>query len=193
MVHKQLPATALKTDIFSPDDQTAAVMQRRGGVSGSTIRRADARWKLIYIYLFRFIYLSCQLFIFHGGTQEVGGGHWLTCGTPILLQASKKFSTFLRHLAMLSFGWRAAEQNNEQFISCRVTALEYEHTFSVSKFRALTTAGEGTWMLATDRGEMLLAKWQRTTPSIRAAPTSSGSNTFILDSMFCPQDNNDIS
>lgn len=74
MVHKQLPATALKTDIFSPDDQTAAVMQRRGGVSGSTIRRADARWKLIYIYLFRFIYLSCQLFIFHGGTQEVGGG-----------------------------------------------------------------------------------------------------------------------
>lgn len=94
---------------------------------------------------------------------------------------------------MLSFGWRAAEQNDEQFKSCRVTALEYEHTFSVSKFRALTTAGEGTWMLATDRGEMLLAKWQRTTPSIRAAPTSSGSNTFSLDSMFCPQHNNDIS
>lgn len=28
-----------------------------------------------------------------------------TCGTPIFLQASRKFSTFRRHLAMLSFGW----------------------------------------------------------------------------------------
>lgn len=78
-----------------------------------------------------------------------------------------------------------------------LSGLEYEHTFSVSTFeqslRTLTTAGEGTWMLATDRGEMLLAKWQRTTPSIREAPTSSGSNTFSLDSMFCPQDINDIS
>lgn len=30
----------------------------------------------------------------------------ITCGTPSFLQASKKFSTFLRHLAMLSFGWK---------------------------------------------------------------------------------------
>lgn len=29
----------------------------------------------------------------------------ITCVTPSFLQASKKFSTFLRHLAMLSFGW----------------------------------------------------------------------------------------
>lgn len=29
----------------------------------------------------------------------------LTSGTPIFLQASRKFSTFLRHLAMLSLGW----------------------------------------------------------------------------------------
>lgn len=79
------------------------------------------------------------------------GRHSLSCGTPSFLQASKKFSTFLRHLAMLSFG----------------------------------TAGDGTWMLATDRGQIWLAKWQRTTPSIRAAPTSSGSNTLSLDSMFC--------
>lgn len=30
----------------------------------------------------------------------------LTSGTPIFLQASRKFSTFLRHLAMLSLGWK---------------------------------------------------------------------------------------
>lgn len=35
----------------------------------------------------------------------------ITCGTPIFLQASKKFSTFLRHLAMLSFGWRPEYQS----------------------------------------------------------------------------------
>lgn len=155
---------------------------------------------VIYI---RFIYLSCRLndlkynkkLIFSMEGHMKWGGHWLTCGTPIFLHASKKFSTFLRHLAMLSLGWGAAEQKDEQFKSCRVTALGCQHklSVSVSDFRALTTAGEGTWMLATDRGEMLLAKWQRTTPSIRAAPTSSGSNTFSLDSMFCPQDNNDIS
>ena len=42
----------------------------------------------------------------------------LTSGTPILRQASIKFSTLRRHLATVSLG----------------------------------TAGEGTWMLATERG-----------------------------------------
>lgn len=46
-------------------------------------------------------------------------------------------------------------------------------------------------MLATDRGQMWLARWQRTTPSIRAAPTSSGSSTFSLDSMFCERTDNE--
>lgn len=49
----------------------------------------------------------------------------------------------------------------------------------------LTTAGEGTWMLATERGRMWLARWHNTTPSIKAAPTSSGNKTFNLDSRFC--------
>lgn len=35
----------------------------------------------------------------------------ITCVTPIFLQASKKFSTFRRHLAMLSFGWRQEYQS----------------------------------------------------------------------------------
>lgn len=49
----------------------------------------------------------------------------------------------------------------------------------------LTTAGEGTWILATERGRMWLARWHKTTPSISAAPTSSGNKTFNLDSRFC--------
>lgn len=48
----------------------------------------------------------------------------------------------------------------------------------------LTTAGDGTWILATERGLIWLAKWQRTTPSISAAPMSSGRITFNLDSRF---------
>lgn len=49
----------------------------------------------------------------------------------------------------------------------------------------LTTAGEGTWMLATDRGRMWLTRWQRTTPSMSAAPRSSCRLTFSLISMLC--------
>ena len=49
----------------------------------------------------------------------------------------------------------------------------------------LTTAGEGTWMLGTDRGRTWLAKWHRTTPSVRAAPRSLGNDTFNRDSIFC--------
>lgn len=76
------------------------------------------------------------------------GKQSLSCETPNFLQASRKFSTFLRHFAILSLG----------------------------------TAGDGTWILATERGLMWLAKWQRTTPSISAAPMSSGKMTFNLDS-----------
>lgn len=49
----------------------------------------------------------------------------------------------------------------------------------------LTTAGEGTWMLGTERGRTWLARWHRTTPSVRAAPRSLGSDTFNRDSIFC--------
>lgn len=49
----------------------------------------------------------------------------------------------------------------------------------------LTTAGEGTWILPTDRGRTWLTKWQRTTPSIRADPKSSGKQIFSLVSIFC--------
>lgn len=38
----------------------------------------------------------------HRGKSNCG----LTSGTPIFLQASRKFSTFLRHLAMPSLGWK---------------------------------------------------------------------------------------
>lgn len=78
-----------------------------------------------------------------------GRHNWL-CGTPILRQASRKFSTFRRHLAMVSLG----------------------------------TAGEGTWMLGTDRGLTWLARWHSTTPSVRAAPRSLGNDTLRRASMF---------
>lgn len=39
-------------------------------------------------------------------------------------------------------------------------------------------------MLATERGRMWLARWQRTTPSIRDEPRSSGRSIFSLLSMF---------
>ena len=41
----------------------------------------------------------------------------------------------------------------------------------------LTTAGEGTWIEDTARGETWLAMWQRTTPSVRAAARSSPRET----------------
>lgn len=40
-------------------------------------------------------------------------------------------------------------------------------------------------MLGTERGRTWLAKWHRTTPSVRAAPRSLGRDTFNRDSMFC--------
>lgn len=55
----------------------------------------------------------------HGGREARGLGVLrrvarLTSGTPILLQASRKFSTFLRHLAMLSLGWKKKTKHTTQ-------------------------------------------------------------------------------
>lgn len=51
------------------------------------------------------------------GRQSTNGVGWVTCltsGTPIFLQASRKFSTFLRHLAMLSLGWKHKDTFTQQ-------------------------------------------------------------------------------
>ena len=48
----------------------------------------------------------------------------------------------------------------------------------------LTTAGEGTWMEATERGLTLFTRWQRTTPSVNALGKSSGNDTFNRFSIF---------
>lgn len=66
------------------------------------------------------------------------------------------------------------------------TSVKYYH------YHILTTAGEGTWMLGTDRGRTWLAKWHKTTPSVRAAPRSLGNDTFNRDSIFCRKMNIDI-
>lgn len=50
--------------------------------------------------------------------------------------------------------------------------------------RWLTTAGDGTWILATERGRMWLTRWQSTTPSMREEPRSSGRTTFSLLSIL---------
>jgi len=47
------------------------------------------------------------------------------------------------------------------------------------------TAGEGTWMEETERGETWLAMWQRTTPSVREEARSSPRDTLSLDSIWC--------
>lgn len=49
----------------------------------------------------------------------------------------------------------------------------------------LTTAGDGTWILPTERGRMWLTRWQSTTPSLREHPRSSGRTTFSLLSILC--------
>lgn len=46
-----------------------------------------------------------------------------------------------------------------------------------------TTAGEGTWMLSTERGRMLLANWHSNTPSRRDSGKLSGNVTFNLFSI----------
>lgn len=49
----------------------------------------------------------------------------------------------------------------------------------------LTTAGDGTWIEETDLGRTWLARWQSTTPSIKAAERSAGKDTFNLLSIIC--------
>ncbi|CAN7998379.1 unnamed protein product, partial [Ixodes pacificus] len=73
-------------------------------------------------------------------------------------QAPRKFSTLRLHLAMVSLGCQR---------------------------QALTTAGDGTWMLATERGRTWLARWQSTTPSISEGPSSGGKLTFSRLSITC--------
>ena len=87
----------------------------------------------------------------------------LTSRTPIFLQAAKKLSTFLRHLAADNFGWG---RNVDQRSSCYC-------------LQRLTTAGDGTWMELTDLGEQWLAIWQSTTPSVRDAARSSPRDTCV--------------
>lgn len=101
-----------------------------------------------------------------------------TCGTPILRHASRKFSTFRRHLAMVSLGcrWHAEK-------SLTNTGDDLWHQ-SRDIWLVLTTAGEGTWMLGTDRGRTWLARWHSTTPSVRAAPRSLGKDNLRRASMF---------
>lgn len=102
-----------------------------------------------------------------------------TSGTPIFLQASRKFSTFRRHLAMPSLGWKES-RTDAVWQSWRM-----REAFIVSANRVRpTTAGEGAWMPATERGWMWLARWQSTTPSIRKAPRSSGRMSFSRLSML---------
>lgn len=84
----------------------------------------------------------------------------LTSLTPIFLQAERKLSTFLLHLAPVSLGWRR------------------ENYWEFWGDERLTTAGEGTCMEETALGETWLAIWQRTTPSARAAARSSPSDTW---------------
>lgn len=68
-----------------------------------------------------------------------GGGAYscqaapLTCGTPIFLQASRKFSTFLRHLAMLSLGWKGKKKKTPQQHKAK------NHSFGSSRTRITTT------------------------------------------------------
>lgn len=52
------------------------------------------------------------------------------------------------------------------------------------KSTILTTAGDGTWILSTDRGRTLFARWHNTTPSMSAQDKSCGSSTFNLCSMM---------
>lgn len=63
--------------------------------------------------------------------------------------------------------------------------------FSIYHFvmhNALTTAGEGMWMMDTERGLIWLTSWHRTVPLDKASPRSSGSETFSRDSKVWPDE-----
>lgn len=83
---------------------------------------------------------------------------------------------------------RMFTNENNGFHACMDCRSLLEGFWTPTKRRhydILTTAGEGTWMLGTERGRTWLARWHRTTPSVRAAPRSLGSDTFNRDSIFC--------
>lgn len=86
----------------------------------------------------------------------------LTSSTPIFRQASMKLSTFLLHRAIVNLGWKQ--------LTCGFSKIYLQSL--------LTTAGDGTWILATDRGFIWLARWHRTTPSVNAGARSSGKAIF---------------
>lgn len=109
----------------------------------------------------------------HWNNRTDGG---LTSGTPCFLQASRKFSTFRRHLAMPSLGWKQRQ-------SVRMEAWGGGIHCHTDRKRP-TAAGEGTWMPATEHGWRWLARWQSTTPSIRNSPRSSGRMSFSRLSML---------
>ena len=52
----------------------------------------------------------------------------------------------------------------------------------------LTTAGEGTWTLATDLGLIWLARWHSKTPSLNASDKLSGKLLFNRDEIVCKTD-----
>lgn len=101
--------------------------------------------------------------------QPEGTDGGLTSGTPSFLQASRKFSTFRRHLAIPSLGCK-----QRQSVKMEAWGGIHCHTDR----RRPTAAGEGTWMPATEHGWRWLARWQSTTPSIRNGPRSSGRMSF---------------
>lgn len=59
-----------------------------------------------------------------------------------------------------------------------LTAASY-FRFEASR---LTTAGEGMWMMDTERGRTWFTSWQRMVPLARASPISSGRVIFRRDS-----------
>jgi len=97
---------------------------------------------------------------------------FLTSSTPIFRHASRKLSTLRLHRAIVSLGYK--KKLNQSIDTWNI---------SQNGEKILTTAGEGTCILATDRGLTWFARWQRTTPSVNAGARSSGNAIFNLVSM----------
>lgn len=107
-----------------------------------------------------------------------------TSSTPIFRQASKKLSTLRRQRAIVSFGWNKTIQHLKRCLFKICLIKKWINVFIDQH----TTAGDGTWMLPTDRGRTWLAKWHRTTPSVKAEPTSLGKVIFkrlSIDFLSC--------
>lgn len=58
-----------------------------------------------------------------------------------------------------------------------ILKIKIQHHHSLL-FDKLTTAGEGMWMIDTERGRIWLASWQRAVPSDKPSPRSSGRVVF---------------